>query len=32
VEKRKIKKKKNGEVKKVFICKKAVSPVFSVKD
>jgi hypothetical protein len=32
VTKRKIKKKKDGEVKKVFICKKAVSPVFSVKE
>jgi hypothetical protein len=30
--KRKIKKKKDGEVVKVFICKKAVSPVFSVKE
>jgi hypothetical protein len=30
VRKRKIKRKRHGEVKKVFICKKAVSPVFSV--
>jgi hypothetical protein len=31
VKKRRIKQKQDGEVKKIFICKKAVSPVFSVK-
>jgi hypothetical protein len=30
VVKRKIKRKRNGRVKKVFICKQAVSPVFEV--
>jgi hypothetical protein len=30
VKKRKIVKRRNGEVKKVFICKKAISPIFSV--
>ena len=30
VKKRKVKQRKDGEVKKVYTCKKAVSPVFSV--
>ena len=30
VRKKRVKKKKDGEVKKVFICKQATSPVFSV--
>ena len=31
VKKRRIKEKQDGKVKKIFICKKGVSPVFSVK-